>query len=256
MKKNSIKLDTKFYIIHNLDKNRKKRILSELNNAGVDDKDIIFINHPNKNEITYRIKKTAVQRNTKQGVEKKTIKDGWISVTYKHYLALKNIVENSIPFAFIIEDNVGKINGNIYERISSYLQDLPKDWGVVFESDQFPFSYTKESVVNKNSIVQQKSNDETYFDDGSLLLGGGTRSAQFYFINFDTAKKLHDNYLPFNHAPDFWMNELFRKLNIKSFWAEPSMIETEKHHRTSTNFEYSDIFHVLKSKLINFILRL
>ena len=50
------------------------------------------------------------QKNTKYGVEKKTIKDGWISVSYKHYLALKYIVENSIDLAFIMEDNVGKIN--------------------------------------------------------------------------------------------------------------------------------------------------
>ena len=39
--KNSIKLDTKFYIIQTYLQNLKKRILSELNNAGVDDKDII-----------------------------------------------------------------------------------------------------------------------------------------------------------------------------------------------------------------------
>mgnify|MGYP001174396736 FL=1 len=256
MRERSIIFNTKFFIIHNLDKNRKERILSELYKAGVEDKDIIFINHPNKNEITYKIKKIAVQRNTKQGIESKTIKDGWISVTYKHYLALKNIVEDSIPLAFIIEDNVGKINENIYDRISSYLEDLPNDWGVVFESDQFPFSYTKEPVIDKNKVVHQKSNEITYFEDGSTLLMGGTRSAQFYFINLETANRLFDNYLPFNHAPDFWMNELFRKLNIKSFWADPSIIETEKHHRTSTNYKYSDIFYILKSKITNFVLGL
>jgi len=249
-------LDTKFYVIHNLDKKRKIRILSELKNSGVDDKNIIFINHPNKNEITYQIKKTSVQKNTKQGIEGKVIKDGWISVTYKHYLALKNIVENSIPYAFIIEDNVGKINGNIYQRISKYLDDLPEDWDIVFESDQFPFSYTKEPFTNKNKIVHRKDNKITYSEDGSVLLMGGTRSAQFYFINLETAKKLYDNYLPFNHAPDVWMNELFRKLDIKSFWADPSIIGTEKNHRTSTNYKYSDIFYVIKSKLINYILRL
>ena len=62
--------------------------------------------------------------------------------------------------------------------------------GEVFESDQFPFSYTKEPVVDKN---KSKSN-ETYFEDGSTLLMGGTRSAQFYFINLETANRLFDNY--------------------------------------------------------------
>ena len=51
------------------------------------------------------------------------------------------------------------------------------------------------------------------------------------------------------------MNELFRKLNIKSFWADPSIIETAKH-RTSTNYKYSDIFYILKSKITNFVLGL
>ena len=59
MRERSIIFNTKFFIIHNLDKNRKERILSELYKAGVEDKDIIFINHPNKNEITYKIARTV-----------------------------------------------------------------------------------------------------------------------------------------------------------------------------------------------------
>ena len=115
-KKENTKL--KFFIIHNLDEKRKQVIDRELEKSQIPNEDIIFINHPNKNELTYAIKKNAVQKNTKYGVEKKTIKDGWISVSYKHYLALKYIVENSIDLAFIIEDNVGKIDGNLYKRVN------------------------------------------------------------------------------------------------------------------------------------------
>ena len=52
----------KFYIIHNLEKRRKKNILNQLGNSKVPTSDIEFINHPNKNELTYDIKKVAVQK--------------------------------------------------------------------------------------------------------------------------------------------------------------------------------------------------
>jgi len=246
----------KFFIIHNLDQRRKQVIDKELEKSEIPNEDIIFINNPNKNELTYKIKKKAVQKNTKYGVEKKTIKDGWISVSYKHYLALKHIVENSIDLAFIIEDNVWKINGNLYDRVGEYLEELPDDWDIVFECDQFPFSYSGEPLTTNNNLIHKKSNEITYQESGEILLGGGSRAAQFYFVNLDAAKKLYDNYLPFNHAPDLWMNDLFRKLDINSFWAEPTIIETEKGHRTSTNYKLKDFYPYIKSKFINLIVGL
>ena len=79
----------KYYVIHNLDKNRYENILYLFSKYGVDLKDVTFINHPNKNELTYEIKKKAVQKGSK-------IKDGWISCSYKHYLAIEKIVENGV----------------------------------------------------------------------------------------------------------------------------------------------------------------
>lgn len=242
----------RFYIIHNLDKKRKKNILEQLSLNGIASKDIEFINHPNKNELTYEIKKQAVQKNTK--INNKVIKDGWISVSYKHYLAIKDIVEKDIEYGVVMEDNVGSINGNIYERIKLYFKELPKDWDIVFESDQriLNFEYTKEGPVSKNKLLYKKNNDITYREDGSIILHGGSRSAQFYFLNNACAKKLYENYLPFNHAPDMWMNSLFRKLDIKSFWADPTFITTETDHKTSTdqNF-FRDFIPIVKSKYIN-----
>ena len=59
-----------------------------------------FINHPNKDELTYEIKEKAVQKNA-------NIRDGWISCSYKHYLALENIIEQDNEFGVIMEDNIG-----------------------------------------------------------------------------------------------------------------------------------------------------
>lgn len=247
----------KFFIIHNLDPKRKGNILKQLKNSNVPEEDIMFINHPNKNELTYDIKKVAVQKNTR--INNKVIKDGWISVSYKHYLALKTIVENKIEYALIIEDNVGEFKSNIYERLEKYHSELPNDWDIVFESDQkyLDFEHTMEYPVYSHKLLYKKSNEKTYDESGKILLHGGSRSAQFYYLNYQTAKKLYENYLPFNHAPDMWMNELFRKLDINSYWAEPTFISTEKNHKTSTNLKvFKDIKYILYSKFVNFRLRL
>jgi hypothetical protein len=90
--------------------------------------------------------------------------------------------------------------------------------------------------------------------NGKIIAGGGTKSAQFYMVNLNSAKKLYENYLPFNHAPDAWMNELFRYLNFNSYWIEPSITKTRENHTSSTNFENRFSIYKIKSKIQNIIL--
>ena len=71
-------------------------------------------------------------------------------------------------------------------------------------------SMNQEEKVTDEKIVYKKSNEITKF------CHGGSRVAQFYFLNLNCAKKLYENYLPFDNAPDWWMNSLFRKLNYPS----------------------------------------
>ena len=210
-------------------------------------KDVTFINHPNKNELTYEIKKTAVQK-------KSSIKDGWISCSYKHYLALKEIVENEISYAVIMEDNIGDFLENIPDRLNSYLEELPKDWGVVFDSVWGNYIDMKEETVKSNKLIYSKSNNITKNDSGKIISHGGTRAAQFYFINYPTAKKMYENFLPFNHSADMWMNDVLRKENIKSFWSEPSLVTEKFNRKTSTNLQLINFPYAIKSKLMNIIL--
>ena len=81
-------------------------------------------------------------------------------------------------------------------------------------------------------------------------------------VNLKAAKQLYENFLPFNHAPDMWMNELFRKIGINSYWAEPTLIisyhsdeELKKILISSSDtksFLYNIYYSNLKSKIINF----
>ena len=240
----------KYYVIHNLEKYRYENITSLLKKYGVDLDDVVFINHPNKNELTYDIKKKAVQKNSK-------IKDGWISCSYKHYLALETIVNNQDEFAVIMEDNIGDFFENIPTRLNKYLDELPEDWDVVYDSVWGEYEAMNEEAIISNKLIYSKSNKITRNIDGKIISHGGTRAAQFYFVNKKSAKKLYENFIPFNHSADMWMNDVLRKIDAKSFWAEPSLVVSKFNIKTSTNLNlFNNFFYILKSKVINFRLKI
>ncbi len=93
-------MNINYYLIHNLDQKRYENMVKLFNENNISLDNVKFINHPNKNELTYEIKRKVVQKNSK-------IPDGWISCSYKHYLALEDIVRNNIEIAVIMEDNIG-----------------------------------------------------------------------------------------------------------------------------------------------------
>ena len=219
-----------YYLIHGVDSSRKVRMLNEFNQANIDNDAVVWINHPNKNEISDELyKKIVIQQPSYSCgvyVHPNTMRPGVVSCCYKHYLALQNIVENDQEYAVIMEDNMQFVkNINIPARLQIYIDELNHDypdWDLLFdlnygESDHIvkPGHY----VYPKNIAI-------------SRLNHGGTRCAQFYLIRLKCAKLLYANYLPFNNAPDWWMNDLFRKLNIKCFWADPPAVDI--WHHTST----------------------
>jgi len=243
-----MKMNLKYYVIHNLEKERYENTLNLLKKYGVDLDDVIFINHPNKNELTYQIKKEAVQK-------KSNIKDGWISCSYKHYLALEQIIKNKDELAIIMEDNIGEFYEPIIDRISKYLNELPEDWDVVYDSVWGDYNALGEEKIDKKKLIYKKSNQITKDNRGKIISHGGTRAAQFYLLNYKSAKKLYDNFLPFNHSADMWMNDVLRKIDAKSFWSEPSLVVSKFNTKTSTNLSFwKDFSYILKSKIINFYL--
>jgi hypothetical protein len=81
-----------------------------------------------------------------------------------------------------------------------------------------------ENPIKEGLFVYPKTNEIT------SQCHGGTKAATFYLIKNECAKKLIEHYIPFNNAPDWWMNYLFRKLNIRSFWVEPSVVYVQPNH--------------------------
>ena len=224
-----------YYLIHGVDKSREIRMLNEFKRVNLDNDKVKWIRHPNKDELTdtfidnILISDVSTTCNTYINARERLGK-GQISCTYKHYLCLKDMVENNYEYGVIMEDNMTLMDNapKIINKYIDQLNELYPDWDILFDNQwhDIPVPYI-EGPLKDNQCVYPKSNEIT------KQCHGGTKLAQFYLLNLKCAKKLYENYLPFNNAPDWWMNDLFRKLNIKSFWVEPSNVKLWKHVSTA-----------------------
>lgn len=220
-------MNLKYYLIHNGDIERKEIMTDEFIKWGFDLDNINWIEHPNKNDITEEmINKLTIQiPSYTSGIliypSRIVLRKGLISCTYKHYLCLKDIIDNNYDFGVIMEDNI-YFTDNIPNLINKYIEQLNSygEWDILFDCD---WTNYREGPIKSNLLVYPKTNEITQ------QCHGGSKAASFYLITNKCAKTLYEHYIPFNNSPDWWMNDLFRKLNIKSFWVEPSVARSRKH---------------------------
>jgi GR25 family glycosyltransferase involved in LPS biosynthesis len=221
----------KYYLIHNTDPTRKAIMINEFNKWGFDLNNINWINHPNKNEITDEFVNNLIIQEPSYSsgilVHPDRLRNGngkgIVCCSYKHYLCLKDIVENNYDYGVIMEDNIC-FKGKIPELVQTYIKQLNEnygEWDILFDGSWT--SYT-EKPTRPGLLVYPKKNEITN------QCHGGTKAATFYLLTKSCAKKLMENYIPFNNSPDWWMNDLFRKLNIKSFWVEPTNVYVHHGH--------------------------
>jgi len=228
-------MSIQYYLIHGVDKKREPRMLEEFKKWNLDNTKVKWILQPNKDKIdeTFR-KKVLIQEHsytcgnyTFPGCP--NIRNGQISCTFKHYLCLKDIVENNYDYGVIMEDNQF-FCGDIPHHVNLYidqLNNLYPDWDIIFDTKWLSYKNIEECEVKEGIYVYPKSNEVGKY------VHGGTRLAQFYILRNKCARKLYENYIPFNNAPDWWMNDLFRKLNINSFWSEPCISDVFPHESTA-----------------------
>ena len=220
--------EIKYYVIHNFNNERRDRVCRVLLYNGVNPKDVKWVLKPNIQDLS-----RGFYDNISTKV--KHIKPGYICVSYKHYMCLKDIVENENEYSVIIEDNINDvININIPDRLNKYLDEVPEDWDALFDTQWKSYSVVDEEKVVPSKLVYKKNN--AWHPNSS----GSTRLAQFYILSKKGANKLYENYLPLGGPPDHWMDELFRKLDMNIYWSEPSFIKYEDNHKTSTDMRLSE----------------
>jgi len=225
------------YLIHGVDVAREQRMIKEFEDGGIDISGVQWIRHPNKDELNRefidRIVSWLPHHLNPWEYRPDFIPKGIVSCTYKHYLGLKDIVENKYEYGIIMEDNLEFVKGvNVNDRINTYISQLNSkypDWDILFDYD---YGFNANDTVPTEPYVYVYPRATTF--SGNKWLGGA-KMARFYIVKYNSAVKLYNNYLPFNCAPDMWMNFLFRKLNMKVFWAEPSIVRPWKHDSTAYN---------------------
>jgi hypothetical protein len=213
--KESDEAKIRYYIIHNCDPMRKERMDKQLARVGIPENDTLWMNHPNRDELTPELISTFVDSSASQ------MKKGQISCTYKHYMSMKHFLTTDADIAVIIEDN-NQILEDVPTKMRAYLKELPEGWDACFDFGVRCCPYTEQPVV-PDRLIYPKSN----------VFPGSTRCASFYFMSRSCVEKLVPLFSPVRIVVDWWLNELFRKIDARVFWVEPSNVTEWPHTSTA-----------------------
>ena len=215
-----------YYLINGVDRTRDKFMKEQFIKNKIED--VIWIKSHNKDNLSKDFIKKICSNPYGKGCKK-----GQISCTYKHYLALKNIVENKIDIAVIMEDNIEFKTNNFKNLLNRYLKELPEDWDILFESDTFKYN---DSEILKDKIIYKKYKYKNHICSlkykNYCFCHGHTNAANCYIIPYKTAKKFYDNFLPFPIIIDFYMNYLIQKYNLNTYWVVPPNVHRIRRKST------------------------
>lgn len=222
-------MNIQYYLIHNGEEYRKEHKLKNFKEVNMNMDKLKWILKPNKGDITQEIRNNYLKPTLETHYN---VNNGQLACCIKHYLAIKDMIENNYEYGVIMEDNM-EIKDDINKWMNIYIEQLNElypDWNMLFDNDwhfDIPVRY-QEGPIIEGQYVYLKSNE------ANELCGGSTKLAQCYLINLRTAKILVENLLPFDSAIDHHYNHVIRKLNFKVFWAEPSNIRAWRHISTAT----------------------
>jgi len=206
-------MNIKYFLIHGLDRKRRIFMQAQIRHMGIPQQDVMWINGPNVGDEL----PDGLTTNP-------NLTRGQVAITHKHYLCLKEIVENNYEIGVIMEDNIEFLS-NVTTCLNRYLKDLPSDWDMLFDSDFFGWKYI-EGPISLEMSVYKKSNNPLSPSPGAA------KGAHFLMISNRAAKILYANFLPFNEVSDHYYDYLIRKFNLNTYWAEPSNVH--KIQRQST----------------------
>lgn len=200
----------KFYLIHNGDMDRYNFMMKEFITNGIDKDNVVIIRGPNKEDVSDELHKQSCTN------PEKTTK-GQTSVTYKHYLAIKDISESNCEMGVIMEDNI-EFFGNVMDALERYIKDMDDDWDILFDSDILSDCYPR---FNPNKDVNGKSVIRS-------IPSSPSKGANFVLINSKCIKEIKESFLPYIMHSDHNYNRVINKNRLKSYWAVPYNVHYRK----------------------------
>ena len=157
--------------------------------------------------------------------------------TYKanfltHIKCYREILSNDNKFHLILEDDSIPQN-NFSKLYLKYLKQLPEDFDMFFISpgkNNFHLPLYKRRPFK---TVYRKYNKITSWGGH-----GASRCADAYFISRKCCEKLITEFdnkeTKVDTSIDWWMNEMITKYDLKVYWAEPTIVNTDLYE-TSIN---------------------
>jgi GR25 family glycosyltransferase involved in LPS biosynthesis len=189
----------KLFVIHYKKlENRKRDIIQQLQQFNITNYE--FIEHYDRDTLT----KEDIQ-NFEEGY-----KLCQIAITLSHLYAYKEIADK-YECALIIEDDA-IFHQNFIEIFNNYMKQLPNDF------DAFFIGHGCNLHIDKNEL---KPNCNVYKKQG-------TRCTDSYVVSKKCATNII-NYVnniqyKINSPVDFWLNTVFKDLDLNIYWAEPHIV--------------------------------
>ena len=132
-----------------------------------------------------------------------------ISLLYKHYVILNEIIDNDDE-ALILEDDV-IFSTSFAQELKDVLNDVPDDWDFVFLGSGCDLRVPKENLI-ENKLCYLKTHPASKCTDSFLI----TKAA---------AQKILSSLMPFVLPIDFELNYHMFLHDMKAYWVEPPIIK-------------------------------
>jgi GR25 family glycosyltransferase involved in LPS biosynthesis len=163
--------------------------------------------------------------------DRKKLSIAEISLFLKHLHILQNMVDQSIPFVHIMEDDVKMIEC-YYEKLVKYTQQLPENADCLFTGSGWKqCQHVPDSLVreNPNTNVFLRTNNGIGRNSPLHKIGwgigsGSTRTCAEYFIKLKCAKTILNFFNKQNVITtpyDLWLNRVFFSSKSNVYWAHP-----------------------------------
>ena len=192
---------------------RKKHVLNEFRKHNITDFE--FVEAYDKDQLT------ETERNLFSEDTKRTL----MSIHLKHIHVYREIAEK-YDNALIFEDDV-ILSDNFMEKLTKYLSQIPTDADLTFIGGSCNL-HIEPYRIEPNKYIYEKGLYPTGWGGN-----GATRCVDSYIVSKKCAKKLCD-YIDnmeckINLIVDFWLNMVARELELKVYWAEPTLVEQGSH---------------------------
>ena len=199
-----------FIVHYNKLINRKKNIINQLNNNGL-----------NNYEFVEQYTRDNLNVNDTR-IFAKNVNNANMAISLSHLYCYKEIVEK-YNYGLILEDDA-IFDIHFKNNLINYINQLPNNWDMLFLDDCCNF-HIPNAIKTKN-IYKKNLNANS--------LGGGlgaTRGAGCYLVSKKCATKITYNVETYYYNGgykiddpiDLWLNKVFRRNNFNIYWAEPTI---------------------------------